>query len=134
LDSLSASNAYKIIRPKRIPFISYPYEWCFSQLKKAALATLNILKHSLKHEMVLKDANAFNIQFHQGNPVLIDTLSFEKYHVGRPWVAYKQFCEHFLGPLALMSLRDIRLGRLLQEYINGIPLDLVSSLLPKKLI
>ncbi|MCX5704050.1 MAG: SAM-dependent methyltransferase, partial [Candidatus Omnitrophica bacterium] len=29
--------AYKIIRPELIPFISYPFEWCFSQLKHAAL-------------------------------------------------------------------------------------------------
>jgi hypothetical protein len=132
LDSPPFANAYKVIRPERIPFISYPYEWSFTQLKQAALVTLKILKHSLNHELILKDANAFNIQFYEGKPVLIDTLSFEKYHEGKPWVAYKQFCEHFLGPLALMSLRDIRLIRLFQEYINGIPLDLVSSLLPKK--
>ena len=24
---------YKTIRPRPIPFISYPYEWCFSQLQ-----------------------------------------------------------------------------------------------------
>ena len=31
--------AFKIIQPERVPFISYPYEWSFSQLKDAALAT-----------------------------------------------------------------------------------------------
>ena len=35
---------YKIIKPEPIPFISYPYEWCFSQLKDAALTTLMIQK------------------------------------------------------------------------------------------
>src|SRR2546421_11297370 len=35
-------DAYRILRPERIPFISYPYEWCFSQLKDAALLTLQI--------------------------------------------------------------------------------------------
>ena len=82
--------------------------------------------------MILKDASAYNIQFYQGQPVLIDTLSFEKYQEGKPWVGYKQFCENFLGPLALMSYKDIRLGQMLREYINGIPLGLVSSLLPKR--
>src|SRR6516164_776029 len=24
--------AYKVLRPDRVPFISYPYEWCFGQL------------------------------------------------------------------------------------------------------
>ena len=53
--------------------------------------------------MSLKDASAYNIQFVKGRPVLIDTLSFEKYRAGRPWVAYRQFCQHFLAPLALMA-------------------------------
>ena len=31
------SSSFIIIKPELIPFISYPYEWCFSQLKDAAL-------------------------------------------------------------------------------------------------
>jgi len=126
------SSGYLTIRPESIPFVSYPYEWCFSQFKNAALVTLTILRRALSHDMILKDASAYNIQFYQGQPVLIDTLSFEKYQEGKPWVGYKQFCENFLGPLALMSYKDIRLGQMLREYINGIPLGLVSSLLPKR--
>jgi hypothetical protein len=126
------SLAYKIIKPERLTFISYPYEWCFSQLKDAALATLAIQKLALESGMVLKDASAYNIQFHHGKPVLIDTLSFEIYHEGEPWVAYRQFCQHFLAPLALISHRDVRLSQLLRVYIDGIPLDLAASLLPRK--
>lgn len=125
-----ASLAFKIIRPERVPFISYPYEWSFSQLKDAALATLSIQKRALKAGMTLKDASAYNIQFVNGKPVLIDTLSFEIYQEGKPWDAYRQFCQHFLAPLALMSRVDIRLGQLLRVYIDGIPLDLASRLLP----
>ncbi len=40
-------EAYKIIKPQQIPFISYPFEWSFSQLKDAALLTLNIQKTAL---------------------------------------------------------------------------------------
>ncbi len=119
-----------IIKPQLIPFISYPYEWSFSQLKHAALLTLQIQKRALEFGMSLKDSSAFNIQFLKGKPILIDTLSFEKYEEGQPWVAYKQFCQHFLAPLALMSYKDIRLNQLLKIYIDGIPLDLTSSLLP----
>ena len=50
-------RAYRIIRPDVVPFISYPYEWCFSQLKDAALVTLNIQKMALMHGMSLKDAS-----------------------------------------------------------------------------
>jgi len=124
------SDAYKIIRPDMVPFVSYPYEWSFSQLKAAALATLEIQKKALEFDMSLKDSSAYNIQFVNGRAVLIDTLSFEKYNQGSPWVAYGQFCRHFLAPLALMSYRDVRLNNLLRIFIDGIPLDLTSELLP----
>lgn len=125
-------SAYKIIKPQQIPFISYPYEWCFSQLKDAAITTLKIQNTALDYGMSLKDCSAFNIQFYKCNPVLIDTLSFEKYEEGKPWVAYRQFCQHFIAPLALMSYKDVRLNQLFRIYIDGIPLDLASSLLPGK--
>ncbi len=124
------SEAYKIIKPQPVAFISYPYEWCFSQFKNAALTMLEIQKRALDFGMSLKDCSAYNIQFMHGKPVLIDTLSFEKYHQGKPWVAYKQFCQHFLAPLALMSCKDIRLGQLFRVHMDGVPLDLASSLLP----
>jgi hypothetical protein len=123
-------SAFKIIQPERVSFISYPYEWSFGQLKDAALATLGIHKRALKLGMSLKDASAYNIQFVRGKATLIDTLSFEAYKEGQPWVAYRQFCQHFLAPLALMALRDVRLSQLSRIYIDGIPLDLASTLLP----
>ena len=125
-------GAYKVIRPALVPFISYPYEWCFSQLKDAALLTLAIQKKALEHGMSLKDASAYNVQFVNGRPLLIDTLSFEKYPEGRPWVAYRQFCQHFLAPLALMAHRDVRLNQLSRLHLDGVPLDLASALLPAR--
>jgi hypothetical protein len=130
LDLAKTDEAYKILQPELVPFVSYPYEWCFSQLKDAALVTLQIQKTALDLGMTLKDASAYNIQFMDGKPVLIDTLSFEKYREGQAWAAYRQFCQHFLAPLALMSHSDIRLNQLLRTYIDGVPLDLASSLLP----
>ncbi|MBM3331105.1 SAM-dependent methyltransferase [candidate division WOR-3 bacterium] len=121
-----------VIEPEVIPFISYAYEWCFSQLQDAALATLAVQKQAVERGMSLKDASAYNIQFRGCRPVMIDTLSFERYCEGEPWVAYRQFCQHFLAPLALMSHADVRLGQLLRVNIDGIPLDLASHLLPSK--
>ncbi|MBW6473578.1 MAG: hypothetical protein K0B14_10665 [Anaerolineaceae bacterium] len=128
--SLEPNLLFKIIEPEPIKFISYPYEWSFSQLKDAALLTLNIQKEALLSGMTLKDASAFNIQFQNGHPILIDTLSFSKYIEGEAWIAYKQFCQHFLSPLALMGLKDIQLNELLKNHIDGIPLQLTSKLLP----
>lgn len=129
---LTKEASFKVIQPERVPFISYPYEWSFGQLKSAALATLSIQKRALKADMSLKDASAYNIQFVRGKATLIDTLSFETYREGQPWVAYRQFCQHFLAPLALMALRDVRLNQLLRAYIDGVPLDLASALLPRR--
>ncbi len=122
---------YRTIQPERVDFISYPYEWSFSQLKAAALATLEIAFIALEHNMALKDASAYNIQFHKGRPVFIDTLSFERYTPGAPWPAYRQFCKLFLAPLTLASKRDVGLLKMLATYIDGIPLELVAKLLPK---
>jgi hypothetical protein len=126
------TRMYKIIQPDPVPFISYPYEWCFSQLKDAALLTLEINKLALNNGMILKDASAFNIQFLDGKPILIDTLSFDIYRNGNAWDGYRQFCQHFLAPLALASFVDIRLIQLSKVYIDGIPLDIASRLLPTK--
>lgn len=131
LNNKPSDNAYKVISVGTIQFISYPYEWCFSQLQDAALTTLKIQQISLRYGMTLKDASAYNIQFFGGKPILIDTLSFEKLDPEKPWIAYKQFCQHFLSPLSLMNYKDIRLSQLLKIYIDGIPLDLTSKLLPK---
>jgi ribosomal protein L11 methylase PrmA len=123
-------RAYKILRPRQLPFVSYPYEWCFSQLADAARTTLLMQRIALAHGMCLKDASAYNIQFLDGRPVHIDTLSFERYEPGRPWVAYRQFCQQFLAPLALMSTVDVRLGQLSRICLDGVPLELASRLLP----
>lgn len=129
LDESAAPGAAFVLRPERVPFISMPYEWCFGQRKAAALLTLRVQELALAHGMSLKDASAFNVQFRGVAPVFLDTLSFETYHEGAPWVAYRQFCQHFLAPLLLQARLDVRLGTLLRQYLDGVPLDLASRLL-----
>lgn len=122
--------AYKVIKPEPIPFVSYPYEWSFGQLKDAALLTLEIQKIALQYNLSLQDASAYNVQFHRGHPILIDTLSFEPYQEGKPWVAYRQFCQHFLAPLILAAYFHTHFGVWLQHQLDGIPIPLCSHLLP----
>jgi ribosomal protein L11 methylase PrmA len=121
---------YKIIMPEKIPFISYPYEWSFSQLKQAAILTLKLQITAMARGMSLKDASAYNIQFIGSQPIFIDTLSFEKYNEGKPWIAYGQFVRHFLAPLALMAKTDARLSTLLRCFIDGVPVDMAAKMLP----
>lgn len=124
-------DSYKLLLPDLIDFVSYPYEWSFSQLKAAALLTLEVQVMALKYGMVLKDASAFNVQYRGAKPIFIDTLSFES-NSHTVWLAYKQFCQHFLAPLALMSYTDVRLHQLTKVYLDGIPVGLASKLLPWK--
>ena len=130
IDLAALPGAVAVIRPRRIDVISYPYEWSFSQLKEGALLTLELQSRALDAGMRLKDASAYNIQIDAGRPILIDSLSFEVAAPTEPWPAYRQFCEHFLAPLALIAHRDARCGLMLREFIDGIPLELAARLLP----
>ena len=130
LSHAATGQAAAVLQPRRIDFISYPYEWCFAQLKDAALLTLELQRRALERGFVLRDASAYNVQFQDGRAVFIDTLSFEPWTEGEPWTAYRQFCEHFLAPLALMSRVDIRCARMLRTHLDGIPLDLAARMLP----
>jgi hypothetical protein len=121
---------YKVIQPEMLPFVSYPYEWTFHQLRDAALLTLKIQKLALEHGMILKDSSAYNVQFIGRRPVFIDTLSFWRYKQGDPWEGYKQFCEHFLAPLALCAYDSPEIMPTLRVFLDGIPLELAAKLLP----
>ena len=125
-----ASDWYKTLRPKKIPFISYSYEWSFDMMKDAALLTLQIAKEVIPFGMILKDATPYNIQWLDGRPIFIDSISFEKYDTSKPWIAYRQFCECFLSPLLLMYYSAQPLQTLLLAYPEGIPLAVTRSLLP----
>ena len=132
LDLATTPGAHAVIRPERIEFLSYPYEWTFGELRESALMTLDIQLEAMRAGWTLKDASAYNIQFHEARPIHIDSSSFEPLASGSPWVAYRQFCDHFLAPLALAARRDVRLSDLLRLSPDGIPLDLASRLLPRR--
>ncbi len=132
LDLAPEPGAVAVIQPDEIGFISHPFEWSFSQLKDAALLTLRAQAAAGERGMTLRDASAYNVQFPDGRSILIDTLSFERAPADQPWKPYRQFCENFLAPLALMAHRDGRLGQLLRTWVDGVPLDLASELLPRR--
>ncbi|CAN5692985.1 nodulation protein NoeA [soil metagenome] len=132
LELAATPDAMAVLEPERVPFVSYPYEWSFGQLRDAALLTLELQERALARGFTLRDASAYNVQFVAGRPLFIDTLSFERREEGAPWAGYRQFCEHFLVPLALMSRVDVRTASLLRAHLEGIPLDLGSRLLPRR--
>jgi hypothetical protein len=123
-------NWYITLKPEQLDYVSFPYEWCFDQLKDAALLTIRLAQKGMEHNMILKDATPYNIQLHKGRLVFIDSLSFEEYNEKQPWIAYRQFCETFLAPLVLMHYHQEPLQTLISAYPDGIPLTIASRLLP----
>ncbi|WP_420574566.1 class I SAM-dependent methyltransferase [Kordia sp.] len=131
-EEIERSDTQICIQPAQIPFITYPYEWSFQQYKEAALHTLKLQKYALQNDFSLKDATAYNIAFYKGNAIFIDTLSLDFYQENTPWRAYKQFITHFLGPLVVAKYHGAEFLKTMSNFIDGIPLKMISSLLPSK--
>ncbi len=122
----------QVIHPRQVPYISYAGEWCFSQLRDAALTTLRIQQRAVAEGMSLSDATSSNIQFLDGAAVWIDTSSLVRLRPETPWLAYGQFCREFLGPLALAARCHPDLQRVTELWMGGMPLHVVSRLLPRR--
>ena len=111
----AAKGAVHLLEHPRIPFISYPYEWSASLLRKAALHHLDTQLEALERGFTLSDATAYNVQFVGPKPVFIDHLSFRPYRDGEIWIGHRQFCMQFLNPLILWS----RLGIAPNHWYRG---------------
>jgi ribosomal protein L11 methylase PrmA len=119
-----------VVQHPKLPFVSYPYEWCFTALKRAALLHLDIQIRCLEQDVTLSDASAYNVQFLGPKPIFIDSLSFRRYHEGEFWIGHKQFCEQFLNPLLLRSLLGVSHNAWYRGGLEGIPTAELSRLLP----
>ena len=115
LAGAAAKGAVHLLEHPRIPFISYPYEWSASLLRKAALHHLDTQLEALQRGFTLSDATAYNVQFVGPKPVFIDHLSFRPYRDGEIWIGHRQFCMQFLNPLILWS----RLGIAPNSWYRG---------------
>jgi len=119
-----------VIEHPQLPFISYPYEWCFVMLKDAALLHLDLQLSVLKHNVTLSDASAYNVQFRGASPIFIDYLSFRKYQDGEFWLGHRQFCEQFLNPLLLRAYLGISHNHWFRGSLEGISINDMNRLLP----
>ena len=129
-DGLAPEGTVYCLTHPCLPMVSYPWEWSFSMFKDAALIHLDAMEMLLPRGFWLRDASAFNVQYDGNGLRLIDTLSIGLRVPDSPWVAYRQFCSHFLAPLAMAAYCDIRTLSLWRNYIDGYPLDLATKMLP----
>ena len=121
-----------VLEHERIDVISYPFEWPFSLLKRAAELHLEIHLEALEDGFDLSDSSAYNVQFRGTRPLFIDVLSFRRYEEGGYWAGYKQFCEQFLAPLLLAAYRGVAFNDWYRGALNGLDLVSLSSLLPAR--
>lgn len=122
-------SAY-VLEHRQIPYISYPYEWSFQQLKDAALHHLDFQLFLLQRNFVLKDASSYNIQFIGAKPVFIDLLSLAPYKDGDYWFSHSQFCEQFLNPLLLRAVLGVTPNNWFRGRMEGIATADLARLIP----
>ena len=119
------------IEHPRLPLITYPYEWTFSQLKDAALVHLDLQIFALDRNFVLTDATPYNMQFTGNGLFHIDVLSLRPYREGEYWVGYNQFCRLFLIPLLFEAWNGVPFQPFLKGSLDGMKLSDAQYLLPK---
>ncbi len=98
-----APSATGFLEHPRLAPISYPFEWPFELLKRAALLHLELHRELLRRGFTLSDGFAYNVQFVGTRPTFIDALAIVPYVEGQPWAGHGQFCESFLNPLLLAA-------------------------------
>jgi hypothetical protein len=109
-----------LLEHERVPFVSYPFEWSFGMLRRAALLHLNVLSEALSCGFTLKDASPYNVLFRGADAVFIDVGSLVPLVPGEPWGAYRQFCEMMLFPLLLQAYRGVDFQSVLRGNLEGI--------------
>ena len=129
LNKLGFQKNELIINHQKIPYLAYPYEWSFSQLKAAALHHLDFHIYLLDHNATLIDASAYNIQFIGSKPLFIDLLSIKEYEDGEYWKGHKQFCENFLNPLLLSSIKGVQFNNWFKGNLEGINTNDLNDIL-----
>ncbi len=124
-----AHGGRRLFEHPRLPFVSYPYEWPFALLKRAALLHLDIHLRALDFGFTLSDASAYNVQFVGIQPIFIDTASFVPYREGDYWAGHRQFVEQFVNPLLLRALFGISANAWYRGMLEGLPTGDVAQLI-----
>lgn len=106
-----------VVHHRRLPIVSYPFEWCDQALKDAALFFLNLNLTLVQFGLMAHDVHPWNILFEGPRPVFVDLGSIkplEKVDINK-WI--EEFHRFYLRPLHLFASEQRRLARLcLQDW------------------
>jgi SAM-dependent methyltransferase len=121
LTNLTTESGKTVLRHRRVPVVSYCYEWVPSMLKDAALVTLDLCIRLAEKGLTLQDGHPWNVLFDGTKPVFIDASSIIQARDDILWAPYQQFCNFFLFPLYLYGAGRDRVARwLLRDYLCGV--------------
>jgi hypothetical protein len=120
-DALTLDGYEMVVRHRRLPFASYPNEWCAAMFQHAVLTLVNLAIALAKQGLTLGDAHPWNLLFDidKGKPVFVDLGSIDFIN-DSTWRVYDEFCRFCLYPLLLMSSEQTRIARLLMCEPEGV--------------
>ena len=131
LTSLTTESNQAVLRHRRVPVVSYCYEWVAPMLKAAALVTVDLCIRLAEKGLTLQDGHPWNILFDDTKPVYIDAGSIVPARDDILWAPYQQFCNFFLFPLYLYAADRDRIARwLLRDYLSGVTDEDLLAALP----
>jgi hypothetical protein len=121
LTSFTTESGKRVLRHRKVPVVSYCYEWVPGMLKEAALVTVELCIRLAEKGLTLQDGHPWNVLFDGVTPVYIDASSIVPERDDILWAPYQQFCNFFLFPLYLYAAGNDRIARwLLRDYLGGV--------------
>jgi len=130
LTPLAVDGYEMVVHHRRIPFPSYPNEWCAAMLKDGALTIIDLAIELAHHGLALGDAHPWNLLFdiESGKPIFVDLGSIVSI-ADFTWSAYDEFCRFCLHPLILMVHGEDQIARLLMCEDSGVMESDISKLI-----
>lgn len=123
LEPLTLEGYGLILKHRRIPFVSYAYEWTPSMLKDAAIHLLRLNLELAAYGLTTQDAHPWNVLFDSCKPVFVDIGSIVPANLSKPWPSSDEFSRFFLHPLLLFSQGENKITRWLLHDHRGISLE-----------
>ena len=130
LTPLTTETGMAVLHHRRVPVISYCYEWTPGMLKDAALLTVDLCIRLAERGLTLQDGHPWNILFEGTKPIYIDAGSIVPARDDILWAPYQQFCNFFIFPLYLYAAGRDHIARwLMRDYLAGVSdTDLLAAL------
>jgi hypothetical protein len=113
---LSLDGYDLVLKHRRLPFVSFPYEWSAEMMKDAALSIIDLEIELARHNLALdtNDANPLNLLFEGCRPIYIDFGSINRAGQVRSngYDCLRTYC---VFPLKMTAKGEGNLARLLLQ-------------------